>query len=118
MKRSSSIDGTRLCKPRGLMTVFVLVLYLLTGALHEFCGFDVTKSTGTTIVSVLGSDDGHSEHGAAADHHCHGCFSVSMPAPVLAAASIGLVRRLIVLRDVKLGDRTTGIDPPPPKFLN
>ena len=117
MKRQSSIDGTRLCKPRGLMTVFVLVLYLLTGTLHQFCGFDVTNSASTTIVSALGSDDGHSESAAAADHHCHGCFSVSVPAPVVVAASIGPVRRLIVLRDVKLGDRATGIDPPPPKFL-
>ena len=117
MKRPSSIDGIRLRKPRGLMTVFVLALYLLTGAIHEFCGFDATKSAGTTIVSMAGSDNEHSEHGAAADHHCHGCFSVSMPAPVVAAASIELVRRLIVLHDVKLGDRATGLDPPPPKFL-
>jgi hypothetical protein len=117
MKRQSSIDGTRLCKPRGLTTVFVLALYLLTGALHEFCGFDVTKSASTTLVSMAGSDNGHSEHGAAADHHCHGCFSVSMPAPVVAAASVEPVRRLIVLHDVKLGDRATGIDPPLPKFL-
>lgn len=101
------------------MSVLVLMLYLVAGALHTFCDLDVAVAPTESIVTAVNSHDHarHSDGGMVAGHHCHGCFSVSVPAPLVIGAAVAAPRPLILSHDAVLGDTATGIDPPPPKFL-
>jgi hypothetical protein len=97
--------------------MFVLAMYLIAGALHGVCDLDVTNSS-SKIVSLADKSTSHSDKGTSADHHCHGCFSVSVPAPptVVAAFMIPAGKVMQEPRIARPG-KTPGIDPPPPKFL-
>ena len=89
---------------------------LLAGALHGLYDLDVASPSGTTIAST-NKDGAPSEKGIAADHHCHGCFSVSMPAPMTAAADLKPARDIVIPLEIQRRGLAPGIDPPPPKFL-
>jgi len=104
--------------PRRLIAVVVLMLYLLAGALHTFCDLDIAGPR-ETVVSLVNIDEHgqKSDEGTVAGHHCHGCFPVSVPAPLTAVSSAEPVRTLVVFLDVERDGRKNGIDPPPPKFL-
>ncbi|MFC0240742.1 hypothetical protein [Rhodopseudomonas telluris] len=104
---------------RALAVVCVAAAYLLSGLLHNLCDVDFTRMGGDAqIVSVAHDGAQHHDGGALAGHHCHGCFSVSVPAaPVPAPLEI-------TSNDVALGyaattllGRAHGLDPPPPKTL-
>jgi len=103
---------------RGIAAVLTIVVYLFAGFAHSLCATDVANPTGATSFA-LASDEGGAvaDHGLVAGHHCHGCFSVSVPAPFTAVLNEQPVGSFNGLRDVALGDRATGIDPPPPKLL-
>jgi hypothetical protein len=103
--------GTRrLRTPRGIAVLFLMVAYLLAGALHGLCDLDVTTPSGRGVITMaIANDVDTSGKGIAAEHHCHGCFSVSVSTPLMAATlaqpashSSGLI---------------PGIDTPPPKLL-
>jgi hypothetical protein len=55
--------------------------------------------------------------GVAAEHHCHGCFSVSVPTPLLASAAIEPKAATIPQPLLRNSDLVPGIDTPPPKLL-
>ena len=93
-----------------------MVMYVLAGALHGLCDLDVTNPAGKVAISLADKSTGHSEKGAPG-HHCHGCFSVSVPAPVTAAIGIEPAREAVVAHVVLLRGLPSGIDPPPPKSL-
>ena len=116
---SATRYGTcRLRAPRGIAAVFLIVAYLLSGALHEFLDMDVTAPGGRIVVAFSSTKDTDtSGKGMAAEHHCHGCFSVSVPAPLLASATIE--PKVAVIAPLLSGnsDLVPGIEPPPPKFL-
>lgn len=102
--------------PRRVLALLILGIYLLAGVLHGVCDFDVTSSPGRTVISLSDTSRGTSEHGIIS-HHCHGCFSVSMPAPVLVARTIEPAREVIVAHVVLRRGLSPGIDLPPPKIL-
>jgi len=98
--------------------VFLIVAYLLSGALHEFLGMDVTSPGGKTVVtmSMTKSADA-SGKGMATEHHCHGCFSASLPSPILV--SVVIESRAVTMPSPVShnSDLSPGIDTPPPKVL-
>jgi hypothetical protein len=94
-----------------------MAVYVLAGALHGFCELDVMHASGRTIVSSIKHDVDPSEKGVVDEHHCHGCFSVSLPASMAAAAGVELTLKTAVPIDVLRSGLPPGIDPPPPKFL-
>ncbi|WP_416194104.1 hypothetical protein [Nitrobacter sp. TKz-YC01] len=98
------------------MVVLVLGIYLSAGLLHGVCDFDVTNPSGKEIISLVDKSDGAFKHGVVG-HHCHGCFSVSVPVPVLAARTILPAREVTVAHVILRRGLSPGIDPPPPKFL-
>lgn len=101
--------------------LFVLAMYVLTGLLHGACDLDVTNPSGQSTVAKIATtldDTTHRDRGLVADHHCHGCFSVSIPAapqPVFVAAVPK--GRVLGLAAIPLVEAARGLDPPPPKFL-
>jgi hypothetical protein len=110
--------SSHLRAPRGIAVVFLVVAYLLAGALHEFLDMDVTAPGGRIVAVMSPSKDADkSGQGTAAEHHCHGCFSVSVPAPVLA--SVAIEPKIAVIPPPLSGnsDLVRGIDTPPPKLL-
>jgi hypothetical protein len=116
MPRQSGTSRFRIS--RGIAVVCVMLAYLLTGALHV-CHLDVAApASNTTIVSMPVSPDSQpSDHALAADHHCHGCFSIAVPAPaVLAIRAEPAKSRPSPLRTHVAG-LTPNIDTPPPKHL-
>lgn len=102
---------------RGAMTIFVLAMYLVAGVLHGVCDLDVTNSSSKFVVSLAEKGAGHSDKGSLADHHCHGCFSVSVPAPVIAAVAVMPTVKVVPTLQVERRGLPPGIDPPPPKAL-
>jgi hypothetical protein len=102
---------------RKALVMVVLASYMFAGAMHGLFELDVTSGSGATIVSLVDQDAGHSDKGIVADHHCHGCFSVSMPAPLVVAVASELFVRPAMLQDVERRCLPRNIDPPPPKFL-
>src|SRR4051812_15205520 len=89
---------------RGLATVLVAVMYLLSGALHVAHDIDVTSPAGgSEIASIL--DDGaagHSDHKAIGGHHCHGCFSVAVAQPLQSEVAADIVAAPVPRHALKL----------------
>ncbi|WP_439406910.1 hypothetical protein ACNJX9_36275 [Bradyrhizobium sp. DASA03076] len=102
---------------RGAMTTIVLAMYLVAGALHGVCDLDVTNSSSKSVISLAEKGAGHSDKGSLPDHHCHGCFSVSVPAPVVAAVALMPTVKVVPTLQLVRRGLPPGIDPPPPKFL-
>jgi hypothetical protein len=103
---------------RGALALFVLTAYLFSGVLHGLCDLDVTNVSGDTIIALADQGNaGDSHTGVIADHHCHGCFSVSVPAPPIGAGDVMPTEKVIASREIERRGLTPGLDPPPPKFL-
>jgi len=104
---------------RGLVAVFVAVMYLLSGALHGAHDIDVTSpSGGSEIASIL--DDaaaGHGDHKALAGHHCHGCFSVAVAPQMHADAAADVIAAPVSQRQPALAGIAPDTTSPPPKYL-
>ena len=117
-----TLSSRKLClaiprRVRGALALFVLTMYLVGGVLHGLCDLDVTNASGRVAISLVDRGVGHSEKGVVADHHCHGCFSVSVPAPVIGAMEVMPVVKILTLFDTDRRGVQPGIEPPPPKFL-
>ncbi|WP_063994895.1 hypothetical protein [Bradyrhizobium sp.] len=106
--------------PRALrraMAMFVIGMYLVAGVLHGVCDLDVTNPASNPVISMDGKSTGHSEKGSVSDHHCHGCFSVSVPSPAVAAVAMMPAIEVVPVVEVVRRGLPPGIDPPPPKHL-
>lgn len=115
-----TVSSRKLClriprRVRGALALLVLTVYLVGGMLHGLCDLDVTNASGGPVISLV-DDGGHSESGVLADHHCHGCFSVSVTARVVDAAGVMPTMKVAAMSDVVRRGLPPGIDPPPPKF--
>ena len=105
---------------RGLVAVFVAVMYLLAGALHGAHDIDVTSpSGGSEIASILedGAAAGHDDHKALGGHHCHGCFSVAVAQPLRAGGAADIVAAPTPQREPALIGIALDTDSRPPKHL-
>jgi len=101
--------------PRRAVTLLVLMVYLCVGALHGLCDLELSKPSGSVAVSLVQEGTGHSDTGLVADHHCHGCFSVSVPAPITSATISEMPMKLSFRQDADRRGFFGGIDLPPPK---
>jgi hypothetical protein len=108
----------RLRTLRGIAALCVVLAYLLTSALHV-CQSDVTApASGATTMSMPVTADNHSAgHALAADHHCHGCFSVAVPAPAMLAARAEPAVSRPSQPQTHVASLAPSIDTPPPKHL-
>lgn len=114
----ATVEFDRLRSPRGIVTVLLTVAYLFAGALHGLCDLDVTNPSGKSVVAVsVTKDTDISGQGVATEHHCHGCFSVSVPTLVQAATAF--VPKVATLAEPSFNgsDLAPSIDTPPPKTL-
>jgi hypothetical protein len=107
---------------RKVATLLVLIAYLCVGALHGLHDLEGTApsgATGLSLVQVSLVQDGssHAPAGIVADHHCHGCFSVSVPAPTAFAAISEMPAEVPSHHDANRRSFSDGIDLPPPKSL-
>lgn len=111
---------------RRAVAVLAVMTYLFVGAFHGH--FDIMQPSSGVVVA-LGektisnsetdadrSDVGHSEKGVVADHPCHGCFSVSMPALVTATSTVDAPVQIAFHHDAERLGQLSVIDLPPPKF--
>jgi hypothetical protein len=106
--------------PRALrraMAMFVIGMYLVAGVLHGAGDLDITSPSSKILMSLDSKSTGHSEKGSVADHHCHGCFSVSVPVPAVAGVAMMPAVEVVPLVEVARHGLTPGIDLPPPKHL-
>lgn len=104
---------------RGITAAFLIVCYVFSGALHEIFDIDLANPTGSTVIVVAeGKSSQAPERGMVAGHHCHGCFSVSVPAPAQQAALV-LEPKVaeFARRTEPVSGTVHGLDPPPPKSL-
>jgi hypothetical protein len=110
--------SVRLCAARSRIAVmFLIVAYLLSGALHQCFDIDVTAPEGRIVVSMTPDHTDTSGPGMVAEHHCHGCFPVSLPSPPLLAVTIGPGVAGLPRVLSRASDLVPGIDTPPPKRL-
>ncbi|MEW6644245.1 MAG: hypothetical protein AB1586_27315 [Pseudomonadota bacterium] len=106
---------------RRVMAGLCVLVYLVAGALHGACDLDVTTpAAGGMLVMSMAPDASAdlADKATVGDHHCHGCFSVSVPAPSQA----GLAQRddarpvRFAPEPMRLG-AVPLLDTPPPKHL-
>jgi hypothetical protein len=110
--------GTRPRPVRAAFAVLAMLLYLFSGALHAACHLDVTAPAGEKLLVIMTDHGaGHSGKADLADHHCHGCFSVSIPAPVFASALLEPLATILPPLQADASDLVPSLDPPPPKTL-
>jgi hypothetical protein len=110
--------GTRPRPVRAAFAVFAMVFYLISGALHAACHLDVTSPTGDKVLAITADHAaGRSDKADIADHHCHGCFSVSIPAPALASALLEPLSTILPPLQASASGLVPSLDPPPPKTL-
>ncbi len=102
---------------RRALVMVVLASYIFAGAMPGLFERDVTNMGGATIVSLADQDPSQSDKGIVTDHHCHGCFSAALPAPLVMATVVELFTRPAVAHDIECRSLLRGIDTPPPKFL-
>jgi len=106
---------------RRVMAGFCVLVYLVAGALHGACDLDVTTPAagGTLVMSAMPDISADlADKAVVADHHCHGCFSVSVPAPPQAALAQRDAARPVrfTAEPAHLG-AAPRLDTPPPKHL-
>lgn len=98
--------------------MLLMVAYLLAGALHGLCDLDVTTPSGNGVITMAAAKDVDTfGKGIAAEHHCHGCFSVAMLMALPASATIASKAAAIRQPPSRNSDLVPGIDTPPPKLL-
>lgn len=108
----------RLRTPRGIAAVLIVVAYLFAGFSHGLCDLDVANPGGAAVVSVPLDEGGDAaDKGALAGHHCHGCFSVAMPAMAQAPQQDDLPVSKWRPPLPQLTGQAPGTDTPPPKYL-
>ena len=97
----------------------MLMIYVLAGALHGICDLDVSNNSGTSIVESIKKDINMSQpgKGLVAEHHCHGCFSVVVPAPVIAVVVVEPTVKVMAANSALRRELSLSIEPPPPKIL-
>lgn len=105
-------------RPRGLAALLLMVTYLFAGVLHGLYDIDVTTPYGNFAVArSVDKPAGQSDKGGVAEHHCHGCFSVLVPAPVQVSVAIEPKPVLLPQLETRDSGLIPGIDTPPPKNL-
>ena len=104
---------------RRIVAACLMLAYVLTGALHGICDLDVTNPAGKSeISSLLDGKTGHPEQkGAVSVHHCHGCFSVAVPQPPAAEASVEFAWPAAWPPSNERAGRMLDTELPPPKHL-
>lgn len=106
-----------------MMTVLCTLVYLVAGALHGACDIDVTKPAPQGIQGVaMMSEESDAGHNAAdkaliADHHCHGCFSVSIAAPATTLVPIAFAAPILAIVQPDHVGAAPMLETPPPKHL-
>lgn len=118
-KLTSASSASRTPRPRtwrGIVAIVVMAMYVLAGALHGFCEVDVTNSAGQDVIAMSTSEntDGPGK-AAGGEHHCHGCFSVSVPTPLHASAMIESKVAGLTQPTADGSGLVPAIDTPPPK---
>lgn len=101
--------------PRRMLAVFVMAMYLLGGTLHGLYDLDVANPTAASEVASALGKKGHSEQKGAAEHHCHGCFSVTVPQPPVLAQIAELTGSISDPRPQPISSIVPDPDSPPPK---
>lgn len=121
MSGSQVISGTqRVTALRRIVSVLLTLVYVLSGVLHGLVDVDAAIRSGSSlaIAAADGKTSQSPERGLVADHHCHGCFSVSVPAPAQQAElALGLKPAELPKSAAPLYGNVRGLDPPPPKSL-
>lgn len=105
---------------RRVMAILCVIVYLLAGALHGACDIDVTNPAPHSMAVMSGtSDAGHNAADKAmiADHHCHGCFSVSVADPVSTSVPVAFSSLVRAATQPDHIGATPVLDTPPPKHL-
>ena len=102
---------------RGIVTLVVLAMYMFSGVAHGLCdALAFGQPSAVSLLSIDGDMD-PSESGMAAEHHCHGCFAVSVPPWVAAAIRDMPSDTLIANTILAYRAASPDIDPPPPKSM-
>lgn len=107
-------------RPRGLWAAMVVALYLCVGAFHAVAhADDAAARSAVTVVMTLTSaaDSGAAAHGIVADHHCHGCLSVTLPVPAATPALAVPFATPALGAIAGLPDALPRLDTPPPRSM-
>ena len=106
---------------RRVMAGLCVLVYLMAGALHGACDLDVTHpATSGALVMSMAAETGTepADKAMIADHHCHGCFSVSVPAPSQAGpVQLNAARPVLFAPEPVHVGRAPLLETPPPKQL-
>ncbi len=108
----------RLRTTRGMVVVVLVLSYIFGALLHHDADVNPFNSF-QPVVALASTDKGDapSSDGVLADHHCHGCFSVSLSEPSQLSVSVETRIQPLDYAKVSPPHRVPELDTPPPKFL-
>lgn len=116
---ANDVRTYRLCALRSRLAVVILIVtYLLSGASHHCLDMNVTAPEGQIVLSMASVHTDTDAPGILADHHCHGCFQVSLQDPPLLAVTIEPQAAVVLWVLARASDLVPSIDTPPPKLLS
>jgi len=117
--RQTIAENRKPATRRGIAVVLFILAYLLSGMLHGVIDVDEAYPLASQTLTALDQKvPPTSEKGALADHHCHGCFSMSMPElPEQFLRAIEPETVVFTPFASVLSDSIRDLDPPPPKYL-
>ncbi len=97
-----------------------MALYLCVGAFHAVAHAEdaAARNAATVVVTLTATaDGGAAAHGIVADHHCHGCLSVTLPAPAAMPALAAPFAAPVSGTIAGLSDTLPRLDTPPPRLM-
>lgn len=108
----------RLRTTRGFVVVVLVLSYIFGALLHKEVGVNTFNSSQPAVV-LSSTDKGNapSSDGVLVDHHCHGCFSVSISEPTQLSVNVETGILPLDYAKVSPPDCVPELDTPPPKFL-
>lgn len=118
LQYSISNNTRHLRTTRGIVVVVLVLSYIFGALLHHDADVNTFNSSQPAVaLASTNKSDAPSSNGILADHHCHGCFSVSISEP--SQLSVNVETCILPLDYAKVGppDRVPELDTPPPKFL-
>lgn len=104
---------------RSFAVAMLIASYLLSGVLHRFCERDIVNPVSGAVIMMSASNEADTAgKGVATEHHCHGCFAVSIPAPIKVAALMEPTAAVLPSLRAHESGHTVSLDTPPPKRLS
>jgi hypothetical protein len=103
---------------RVIASVCLIIAFLFAGAFHTLIDREAAIPSGVEVsIGSVATIPAGTDSAIVADHHCHGCFAVSISTPLAPSTVISSDASPSFPLCALVDGITSSIEPPPPRFL-